>query len=85
MKKLLTKMVEQFREAHEGGVPDRIVVEPVALVALGIKRSVAPVWNGIPVECREIKADEAVAPGSGKKLAVVYDPVASQIRAYELS
>ena len=49
--KVLSQMVEKFREKH-GRLPAKIVVAPVALVALGLKKSVAPLWNGIPVECR---------------------------------
>ena len=46
--------MEQFREQHQR-LPDEIVVHPVALAALTLKRSVAPKWNGIPVTCRVVK------------------------------
>ena len=49
--KVLTLMVERFQQKH-GRAPDKIVIAPVALVALGLKRSVSPIWNGVPVECR---------------------------------
>jgi hypothetical protein len=56
--KLLTKMLERFREKH-GRWPEKIVVAPVALVGLAVKKSIAPVWNGIPVECRLFTPGEA--------------------------
>lgn len=77
-------MVGQFRDKHDGAAPTKIIVEPLALVALGIKRSVAPVWNGVSVECREVEPEEVVVPGKGTKLAVVYDPQANQLVAAEL-
>lgn len=51
--KILSNLVEQFRAKHHRP-PSRIVVDPLALVSLGLRRSVAPFWNGIPVECREV-------------------------------
>jgi len=59
-KKILSEMVEQYQQRHHK-LPEKIVIHPLALVALGIRRSIAPVWNGIPVECRE------VSPVEGKK------------------
>lgn len=53
-------MVEKFQEKHQRP-PLRIVVAPVALVALGLKKSVSPVWEGIPVECRLFKAYEVAS------------------------
>jgi hypothetical protein len=82
--KLLSKMVAQFKTAHQGALPERIVVEPVALVALGIKKSVAQMWEGVRVECREIEQKEAVKPGKGVRLGVVLDTKTSQIVACDL-
>ena len=59
-KKILSQMVEQYQQRHQC-LPEKILVHPLALVALGIRRSVAPVWNGVRVECRE------VSPKEGKK------------------
>lgn len=81
---LLSKLIKQFKEAHGGALPDRIVVEPVALVALGLKRSAAPVWEGIKVECREIEKKEAAKPGQGTRLGVLLDTKESQIVACDL-
>jgi len=53
-------MVEKFRQKH-GHPPEKIVVAPVALVSLGLKKSVAPVWNDVPVECRLFKKEEVAA------------------------
>jgi hypothetical protein len=44
-------MVDHFRRRH-GFAPHKIVVAPVALLALGLKQSAAPVWDGVPLECR---------------------------------
>ena len=57
--KILTLMVQKFREKH-GRAPDRIVVAPVALLALGLKHSAAPVWDGVPLECRLFGEGEIV-------------------------
>jgi hypothetical protein len=56
--KVLTQLVKQFTERHNR-LPDEIVIHPVALAALAIKQSVAPLWNGIPVKCREVKPAKA--------------------------
>lgn len=58
--KVLTLMVRRFQEKHSRD-PLKIVVAPVALVALGIKKSVAPQWNGIPVECRLFTESEVAS------------------------
>lgn len=55
---VLTRMLGQFRERH-AREPKRVVVAPLACLALAIKGSVAPSWMGIPVECREIREEEA--------------------------
>ena len=62
MKKLLTQMVAQYQAKHQK-LPGRIVVTPVVLVFLALKRTIAPTWSGIPVECREIKAEDVAANG----------------------
>ncbi len=56
-------MVEQYQERHKKP-PEKIIVHPLALVSLGLRRSVAPVWNGIPVECREIVPEKGKKDGS---------------------
>lgn len=66
-KKLLTQMVEQYHLKHQRK-PIRIVVTPAALLALAIKRTVAPLWAGIPLECREIDITEVAQ--SGPKLGI---------------
>jgi len=60
--KVLTKMVQQYETRH-GGLPQKIVATPLALAALAIKASAAPLWNGIPVESREIQTEEVVRSG----------------------
>jgi hypothetical protein len=81
---VLSKMLKQFQEAHGGALPERIVVEPVALVALGVKKSAAPVVSGVRLECREIEQKEVVKPGKGVRLGVVLDTKADQIVSCDL-
>jgi hypothetical protein len=59
MPNLLKQTVQQYLSRHSR-LPSKIVVDPLALVALGLKKSVTPRFNGIPVECREI----APTPGT---------------------
>jgi hypothetical protein len=67
--KLLTQFVNQFK-ARNGKSPTRIVIAPVAAVALALKRSLGPVWNGIPVEMRKVGDDETVNLGKGTGLGI---------------
>lgn len=82
---LLTKLVNQFKASHQGQPPVEIVVEPVALVALGLKKSVAPMWQGVKVTCREMSKEEVRKPGQGTRLAVLLDTTSSQIVAADLA
>lgn len=50
-KKPLSLMIRQYRERH-GRPPKKIVICPVALMALGIMQSVGVKWDGVPVESR---------------------------------
>jgi hypothetical protein len=67
-KTLLSRMLEEF-EAKNGRKPEKIVVAPAALLALGARRSLRPVWNGVPVEARLFELTEVVKRG-GTKLGV---------------
>jgi len=60
--KLLSQMVEQYQRRHNC-LPKKIVLTPLAMTGLAVKRTVGPVWNGVPVECREITSDDVVASG----------------------
>lgn len=60
-------MVEKFQEKHDR-LPLKIVVAPVALVALGLKKSVLPVWDGIPVECRLFEEKEVASKHTKSKV-----------------
>jgi hypothetical protein len=66
--KLLTQMVEKFREKH-GRLPHKIVVTPLALVALGFKNSVAPTWNGVLVESRLFEDSEVASKHDRAKVS----------------
>ena len=52
--KILTQMLHQYVNKHNEW-PGTIYIHPVALVALSIEESVAPVWAGIPVKVQEIQ------------------------------
>lgn len=72
--KVLSQMLKQFEQRHNRK-PLRIVVTPLAVLALTIKRSLAPTWEGIPVESRELKETEATdLPSEAKGLAVFVLP-----------
>lgn len=57
--KILTLMVNKFQQKHNRK-PAKIVIAPVALVTLGIRRQISPEWEGIPVECRLFQDNEVV-------------------------
>lgn len=84
-KKLLSMLVDQFKLMHRGREPKKIIVDPLALVALGAKRSIAPSWNGIEVECREIGDKEMTKPAGGTCLGIFMDVPNSQVVACSLS
>lgn len=60
-------MLEHYQAKH-GRKPDKIVIAPLALVGLAIKKSVATTWDGIPVECRLFKADEVASKNQKAKV-----------------
>jgi len=69
-------MVGQFQARHQRP-PEKIVVAPLACLALAIKRSVAPLWQDIRVECRDIAENEAtVEQAQARSLAVFILPEA---------
>jgi hypothetical protein len=76
--KLLSQLVKQFQDQHQR-LPQEIVIHPVALAALALKRSIATRWNGIPVICKEIKPD---AKASGMRLGITI--VDSALRGFDL-
>jgi hypothetical protein len=67
--KLLPQMVEQFVKLH-GHLPEKIVIAPMAVLALAIKKSLAPRCVGVPIEMRIPKDSEVVDKGKGTKLCV---------------
>jgi hypothetical protein len=83
--KLLTKMLGQFKTAHEGALPRRIVVEPLALIALGIKREAVAVLEGVPVTCLEIEQKDVRKPGLGTSLAVLLDSKTHHLVASDIA
>lgn len=61
-------MLENFQAKH-GRKPEKIVVAPLALVSLSIKKTVAVSWDGIPVECRLFREDEVASKAEKAKVA----------------
>jgi len=55
--KILSQLVDQYQQKHNRP-PERIVVHPAAAVILAHRRSLGPVWNGLPVVCEEVKPVE---------------------------
>jgi hypothetical protein len=71
---LLGEMVGQFVARHKRW-PDRIVLTPLACLAMAIKGSLTPYWGVIPVECREIAESEATRDEAlAKSLAIFAVP-----------
>lgn len=58
---VLTLLLQQYTERHNGRRPQEIVLTPLALLALALKQSVAPTWQSVPVVCREIAESEATS------------------------
>lgn len=72
--KILSLMLQQFRQKHRRN-PKHLVVVPLAMLALAIKQSLAPEWEGIPVVCREVAEHEVAQPGeTAVSLAVFVNP-----------
>jgi len=78
--KILTRLVDQFREKHQRP-PEKIVVHPLAMVVLGFRQSLAPVWNGIPVICEDIKPVPLKGKTATKLGVIVYN---SHLRGFDL-
>jgi hypothetical protein len=77
---ILSQMLEQFRARHSR-LPLKIVIAPLACLALAIKNSLAPTWQGVPVECRDIQESEATADRAQvRSLAVFVIPEDSKAR-----
>ena len=71
---LLGQMVDQFRARHQR-LPERIVVAPLACLALAVKQSIATSCQGVRVECRDIQEAEATTDRAlVKSLAVFIVP-----------
>jgi len=71
---VLSQMVDQFQARH-GRLPAKIVVAPLACLALAVKQNLAITCRAISVECREIQESEATAERSqAKSLAVFIIP-----------
>jgi hypothetical protein len=70
---VLSAMVQLYQTKHKRP-PETIVVTPLALLTLSIKRSVAPKWMGIPVLCRDIDEAEAAKGEPAHHLGVFIKP-----------
>jgi hypothetical protein len=71
---ILSQMKSQF-EARHSRPPQKIVVTPLACLALAIKQSLTPTLQGIAIECRDIQESEATEDKSlAKSLAIFIIP-----------
>ena len=71
---VLSQMLVQFEHRHQRP-PQKVVVVPLACLALALQESLAPEWMGVPVECREVKEEEATLdPNLARSLAVFVRP-----------
>jgi len=70
MPKILSQLLEQFKQNHSGKAPQEIVVAPAALASLAIKQSAHPKVEGVPLTCRLFTPQEALKPGKGTRLGV---------------
>ena len=70
MSRILSQLLEQFKQNHSGQAPREIVVAPAALAALAIKQSARPKFDGVPVVCRLFDPTEVLNPGVGTRLGV---------------
>ena len=59
---LLNQFLQQYRQKHQSS-PRAIVVTPAACLALGIKDSLTPRIEGVPVVCRMFDEKEVVESG----------------------
>lgn len=70
MSRILSQLLEQFKQNHSGKAPLEIVVAPAALASLAIKQSAHPKVDGVPVLCRLFEPKEVMKPGAGNRLGV---------------
>lgn len=71
---VLNQMVDQFRARHQR-LPEKVVVAPLACLALAVKQNLMPVCQGVRVECRDIQEQEATNDRSlARSLAVFVLP-----------
>lgn len=70
MSALLTQFIEEFKKSHHGESPEAVYVTPAAAIALSIKKSLGPIWQGVPIVFKpedEIE-NEVVKPGEGRSM-----------------
>lgn len=60
-------------------MPRKIVIAPVAAVALSLKSSLGPVWSGVPVEMRLFEKAEVVQKGQGTQLGIFLKEAGGQL------
>ena len=65
---LLSQMLDQYRQRHQGQDPSEIVVAPAALLALGATNAIGAYCQEIPVKCFLFQETDVVP--SGPRLGV---------------
>lgn len=74
----LSSALNQFKKRHNR-VPQKVVVTPMALLVLAIKRNAATHWDGVPLVCRQIDEKEATDNvAEARSLGVVMMPQGTQ-------
>lgn len=70
MSRILSQLLEQFKQNHDGKAPLEIVAAPAALASLAIKQSAKLKIDGVPLLCRLFDPKEVLKPGKGTRLGV---------------
>ncbi len=71
---VLSQMLGQYQQRHNR-LPEKVVLAPLACLALAIRGQLAPTWRSIPLECREISEAEATKDrGKARSLGVFVLP-----------
>lgn len=73
-------MLDQFQARHHR-LPEKVLVDPPALVVLTFRRSVSLKWSNVPVLCRDVQPPESL-PDQPNALGVGL--VNGELRSFDL-
>ena len=77
-------MVGQFKTAHGGIPPTKIVLTPQAALALALKEAYTPEFMGVGIEARPFDETEIAQPGKGSQLGIFMRGNPEALRACDL-